>query len=52
MKTGIFPKTQVKRKPIRFWEAISRTGQIIDQNNSIAILRYKYGNSVIYTTVR
>jgi hypothetical protein len=52
MKTGKFPKTWIKRKPIRFWEAISRTGQILEQNNSITILRYKYGNSVFYATVR
>lgn len=52
MKTSNYPKTPFKRNPILYWQAISRNGEVIDQNNSIAILRYKYGNSVLYTTIR
>lgn len=41
-------------KPIKFWNAIAKYGEniIIDSNNSIAILRSKYKDSVYYKSVR
>lgn len=50
--TTIVNKQRHPRKPILYWTAHDKTGKVIDQNNSIAILRHKYGNSVIYKTVR
>jgi hypothetical protein len=45
------------RRPIRYWEVHIQTNWLggtccIDQNNSIAILRAKYGNTVIYKSIR
>jgi len=42
------------RKPILYWQALTKWGGhiVIDSNNSIPILRSKYGNSVIYKAVR
>jgi hypothetical protein len=44
------------RKEIKYWEAVSYQGNlgptIIDVNNSIAILRARYGNSVVYNAIR
>lgn len=36
---------------IKYWSAI-HNGKQIDSNNSIALLRHKYGNSVIYKAIR
>ena len=38
-------------KPILGWQAVLN-GKVIDENNSIAILRSKYGNSVIFKSIR
>lgn len=58
MKTYQVPPTRKpQRKPITHWEACIQTAfnqplQAIDANNSIAILRAKYGNNVTYRAVR
>ena len=41
-------------KPILFWQALTKYGEktVIDTNNSIAILRAKYGNSAFYKAIR
>lgn len=56
--TIIAEKQRHPRKPIKFWVAyewkpLPRLNMTeIDRNNSIAILRARYGNSVIYKAIR
>ena len=51
MKTYFVPTTK-ERKPIKYWQAI-RNNVVIDENNSIALLRHKYGNvGIRYQSVR
>lgn len=43
--------------PIKYWEAWSKTKtgepfQIVDRNNSLPLLRNKYGNNFLYKSVR
>jgi len=40
-------------KPIKYWEAF-KGGQIVDQNNSIALLRFKWqgDKSILFKAVR
>lgn len=39
------------RKPIKYWQCWLN-GQIVDENNSVKILRNKYGAKAIYKAVR
>lgn len=39
------------RKPILFWQA-KQNGKVIDENNSLPLLRHKYGAGVTYHSVR
>lgn len=55
MKTyQVPPVNKPQRKPILYWEAWcnSPVKFCIEANNSIAILRHKYGNSMVYKAVR
>ncbi len=48
MKIWQLPQTDKReRKPIRYWQASNG-----EQNNSIALLRHKYGNTVTYKAIR
>lgn len=49
--TYIANKQRFKTKPIIGWRAY-KGGVVVDENNSIAILRDRYGYSVIYKSVR
>ena len=40
------------RKPVLGWIAYDLQGNEIDRNNSIALLRYKFGSSVIIKSIR
>ena len=51
MKAYQVPTTNKERKPILYWMA-KQGGHTIDTNNSIALLRYKYGGTVTYHAVR
>lgn len=44
-------KPKRERKPILGWQAI-RGKQVIDENNSIALLRHLYGGTVTYRSIR
>jgi len=46
------PVNKPTRKEIKFWQAQDKYGCAIENNNSIAILRAKYGASVIYKAIR
>ncbi len=54
--TAIANKQRHTVKPIKYWQVVSYHGnlgpKVIDQNNNIAFLRAKYGNSVVYKPVR
>jgi len=39
------------RRPIQYWQAY-QCNKIVDTNNSIAILRSKWGGSAVYKAVR
>jgi len=53
MKTWQIPPVNTKvRKPIKYWQAQDAYGCPIENNNSIALIRYKYGNSVRYVAIR
>lgn len=40
------------RCPIQYWQAQDAYGCQIENNNSISILRHRYGNSVRYVAIR
>lgn len=42
---------QKERKPIKYWQAW-QFGRIVDENNSIALLRNKWGSGAQYRSVR
>lgn len=44
------PKRQPK--PVKFWQAIDKTGTVVAENNSVALLRHKFGNTVFYKAIR
>lgn len=57
MKVYQVPQPHREVKPIRYWEAHIQTNfsgktQCIDSNNSISLLRHKYGNTVYYKAIR
>jgi hypothetical protein len=44
---------QRKRKPILGWQAIDpETRRVLEENNSIWILRAKYGSNALYSSIR
>jgi len=45
------PVNPPQRRPISHWEAY-QLGKVVDTNNSIAILRSKWGATAIYKSVR
>lgn len=49
--TYIALKQRRERKPILYWTA-EQYGKVIDQNNSIALLRHKYGATAVYKSIR
>lgn len=51
MKLYQLPQPNTERRQIKYWQAV-QNGKVIDENNSIALLRHKYGNSVILKSVR
>lgn len=42
---------QKYRKPVKYWQAW-QNGRIVDENNSLPLLRYKYGKTAVYRSVR
>lgn len=38
--------------PVKYWQAVNKAGVVVDENNSVALLRYKYGNTLIYKAIR
>ncbi len=48
-RIALNPKRE--RKPILGWQAL-RNNVVIDENNSIAILRSRYGGTAIYRSIR
>lgn len=45
-------KPKPSNKPIKYWQAVDKNRQVVDENNSIALLKFRYGNSLTYKAVR